>query len=100
MKDVNLSRIYLHMARFYGVTRFKVFSILDEKWFYPKETKIEFYYDTTRKINHPRLQRILERDIKNVNEFFVVVQDNRIIIIIDSSKDIGLFDFDFELCRN
>ncbi len=100
MKDVNLSRIYLHMARFYGVTNFKVFSILDEKWLYPKETKIEFHYDTTRKINHPRLQRILQRYILNVKEFFVLIQDNRIIIIIDTSKEIGLFDFDFELSKN
>ncbi|MEY3498623.1 MAG: hypothetical protein RL308_292 [Bacteroidota bacterium] len=100
MKDVNLSRIYLHMARFYGVTNFKVFSILDEKWSNPKETKIEFHYDTTRKINHPRLQRILERYILNVKEFFVVVQENKIIIHIDFRKEIGLFDFDFELCKN
>ena len=100
MKDVNLSRIYIHMAKFYGVTKFEVFSILDEKWLHPKETKIEFHYDTKRKINHPRLQRILKRYILNVKEFFVVVQDNRIIIIIDNSKEIGLFDFDFELCIN
>ena len=100
MKDVNLSRIYLHMARFYGVTNFKVFSILDEKWLYPKETKVEFHYDTTRKVNHVRLQRILERYILNVKEFFVVVQDNKIIIHIDCKKEIGLLDFDFELCKN
>lgn len=100
MKDVNLSKIYIHMVKFYGVTKFEVFSIVDKKWLNPKETKIEFHYDTTRKINHPRLQRILERDIKNVKEFFVVVQDNKIIIHIDCSTEKGLFDFDFELCKN
>ena len=100
MKDVNLTRLSLHMVRFYGVKRFEVFTIVDEKWLYPKETKIEFHYDTTRKINHPRLQRILERDIKNVKEFFVVVQDNKIIIHIDCHKEIGLLDFEFELCKN
>jgi hypothetical protein len=100
MKYVNLSRIYIHMAKFYGVTKFEVFSIVDKKWLHPKETKIEFHYDTSRKINHPRLQRILERDIKNVKEFFVVVQDNKIIIHIDCRKEIGLLDFDFELCKN
>ena len=100
MKDVNLSRIYLHMVRFYGVTKFELFSTLDEKWLCPKETKVEFYYDITRKINHVRLQRILERYILNVKEFFVVVQDNKIIIHIDCSKEIGLFDFGFELCKN
>jgi hypothetical protein len=100
MKDVNLSRIYLHMTRFYGVTKFEVFSILDKKWLHPKETKIEFHYNSTRKINHVRLQRILERSILNVKGFFVVVQDNRIIIHIDCKKEIGLLDFDFELCKN
>ena len=100
MKDVNLSHIYLHMARFYGVTRFKVFSILDEKWLYPKETKIEFYWDTTRKVNHQRLQRFLKLNILNVKDFFLVIQDNKIIIVIDSNKEIDLFDFDFELCKN
>jgi hypothetical protein len=88
------------MLKFYGVNRFEVFSIVDKKGLYPKETKIEFYYDTTIKINHPRLLRILQRYILNVNEFFVLVQDNRIIIHIDCNKEIGLFDFGFELCKN
>lgn len=88
------------MVRFYGVNRFEVFSEVDKKWLYPKETKIEFYYDVTRKVNHLRLQRILERDIKNVNKFFLVVEDNNIIIHINSSKKIGLIDYDFEFCKN
>lgn len=86
------------MVRFYGVTKFELFSILDEKWLCPKETKVEFYYDTTRKINHARLQRILERDIKKANKFYMAVEDNKIIIHIHFSKEIGLLDYD--LCKN
>ena len=100
MKDVNLTRIYLHMVKFYGVKRFEVFSDVDPKWLNPKETMIEFYYDTSKKVNHKRLQRILERDIKNVNNFFVVVEDDKIIIHIDYYKKVGIFDYDFEFCKN
>ena len=99
MKDVNLSRIYIHLMRFYGVTRFRVFSILDEKGMYPKETKVEFYFDITRKVNQVRLQRILDRNIKNVNKFFFIVQDNRIIIHLDYTRKSNV-EFDFEFSSN
>jgi serine/threonine-protein kinase RIO1 len=88
------------MVKFYGVKRFEVFSDVDPKWLNPKETMIEFYYDTSKKVNHKRLQRILERDIKNVNSFFVVVEDDKIIIHIDYYKKVGLMDYDFEFCEN
>ncbi len=100
MRNINITSVYLHMVRFYGVKRFEVFSVVDQKWLYPKETMIEFYYDTSKKINHKRLQRILERDIKNVNRFFVVVESDKIIIHIDYCKKVGLFDYDFEFCEN
>jgi hypothetical protein len=51
MKDVNLSQIYMHLMTFYGVTKFRVFSVLDDKGIYPIETKVEFYYDTYSLIN-------------------------------------------------
>ena len=88
------------MIKFYGVTRFKVFSIVDEKWLCPKETKIEFYYDVLRKVNPIRLKRILKKNIKNLYDFFVEVQNNRIIILIEFNKEIILLDLDFEICKN
>ena len=82
--------------RFYGVTRFRVFSILDDKGIYPIETKVEYDFNIAIKVNHVRLQRILQRNIKNVNEFFYVVQDNRIIIHIENTiKNHVEFDFEF-----
>ena len=99
MKDVNLSRIYMHLMRFYGVTRFRVFSILDDKGMHPKEIKVEFYFDITRKVNQVRLQRILDRNIKNVNKFFFIVQDNRIIIHLDYTRKSNV-EFDFEFSSN
>jgi hypothetical protein len=50
--------------RFYGISRFKVFSVLDEKGRYPIETKFDFYLDNTREVNHASLQRVLKRNIK------------------------------------
>jgi hypothetical protein len=43
---------------------------------------------------------ILERDIKNVSNFFVVIDGNKITIHIDYYKQVGLFAYDFELCKN
>ncbi len=99
MKDVNLSRIYMHLMRFYGVTNFRVFSVLDDKGIYPIETKVEYFFDISRNINHVRLQRFLQRNIKTVNEFFYVVQDNRIIIHIENTNK-NHVEFDFEFSSN
>ena len=99
MKDVNLSRIYIHLMRFYGVTKFRVFSTLDDKGIYPIETMIEYNFNIARKVNHVRLQRFLERNIKNVNKFFYVVQDNRIIIHIENTNK-NHVEFDFEFSSN
>lgn len=99
MKDVNLTRIYIHLMRFYGVTRFRVFSILDDKGIFPKETKVEYFFDIKKNVNHVRLQRFLQRNIKNENEFFYVVQDNRIIIHIENTKK-NHVEFDFEFSSN
>ena len=99
MNDINLSRIYTHLMRFYSISRFKVFSVLDEKGRYPIETKFDFYLDNTKEVNHVRLQRVLKRNIKNVNYFFFVVQDNRIIIYVDFIKK-NHIEFDFEFSSN
>ncbi len=99
MKEVNLSRIYIHLMRFYGVTKFGVFSTLDDKGIYPIETMIEYDFNIARKVNYVRLQRILERNIKNVNNFFFVVQDNKIIIHLDYTKKSSV-EFDFEFSSN
>jgi hypothetical protein len=97
MKNVNLSRLYLHVVRFYGVSKFEVFSDIDKKWLYPKETMIEFYYDTSRNVNLKRLNRILEKHINNVDKYFVVIRDSKIIIHITYFEMNGIIDFEFSL---
>ncbi|OYU83363.1 MAG: hypothetical protein CFE24_11705 [Flavobacterium sp. BFFFF2] len=66
----------------------------------PTETTIEFILDEPRPINHKRLKRILERDIKNVKNFSVVIQGNKIAIHIEYNRIKALFDYDFEFCVN
>ena len=88
------------MIRFYGVKRFEVFSSINKNGSKPTETMIEFYMDSIRNVNIKRLNRIIERDIKNVSNFFVVIDGNKITIHIDYCKQIGLFDYDFEFSRN
>ena len=100
MNDINLSRIYTHLMRFYSISRFKVFSVLDEKGRYPIETKFDFYLDNTKEINHASLQRVLKRNIKNATDFFFVVQDNRIIIYVDFTNKKNHLEFDFEFSSN
>ncbi len=100
MEAINIYKIYLFMIRFYGVKRFEVFSSINKNGSKPTETMIEFYMDSVRNVNIKRLNRILERDIKNVSNFFVVVDGNKITIHIDYYKQVGLFDYDFELCKN
>lgn len=88
------------MVLFYDVSKFEVFSEIDKKTRRPKQTMIEFYFDSSQRVNHPQLQKILERDIKNANKFFVVVELDKIIIHIDFNKNLGLFEFDFRLSKN
>lgn len=88
------------MIRYYGVKRFEVFSSINKNGSKPTETMIEFYMDRIRHVNIIRLNRILEKDIKNVSNFFVVIDGNKITIHIDYYRQVGLFDYDFELSKN
>ncbi len=88
------------MIRFYGVKRFAVFSSINKNGSKPTETMIEFYMDRVRNVNIKRLNRILDRDIKNVSNFFVVANGDKITIHIDYCKQVDLFDYDFEFCKN
>ena len=58
------------------------------------------FLDNTKEVNHAILQRVLKRNIKNVNDFFFVVQDNRIIIYVDFTNKKNHLEFDFEFSSN
>ena len=64
METVNIYNIYLHMARYYGVKRFKVHGVMKENRITPNETIIDFLIPKETNINVGRLNRILGREIK------------------------------------
>ena len=88
------------MIRFYGVKRFEVFSVINDQSSFPTLTMIEFYMDKERKINIVRLNRLLEKNMKNIDNFFVVIEDSKIIVHIAYHEKKGLIDYDFEHCMN
>ena len=100
MEKVHLFRIYLFMIRFYGVKRFEVFSVINDQSSFPTLSMIEFYMDKARKINIVSLNRLLKKNMKNIDNFFVVIEDSKIIVHIAYNEKKGLIDYDFEHCMN
>ena len=99
MKNVNLSNIYFHFIQFYGVSKFEVFSVVNQ-YRVPTETIIEFYLNQDIKANLKRLNRVLEREIKQVKKFFVVQEDFKIVIYIQYYSSKGIIEYDFEHSAN
>jgi len=96
MDTVNIYNIYLHMARFYGVKRFKVNGIIKENRFTPNETIIDFLIPKDTIINVGRLNRILGKEIKWVISHSVVINDYRIRIHIHHRKEKSIMEYDLE----
>lgn len=99
MKNVNLSGIYLHLIQFYEVSKFEVFSAVNQ-YRVPTETIIEFYLNQDTRVNLRRLNRVLEREIKLVKKFFVVQEDSKIVIYIQYHCVKGMIEYDFEHSAN
>lgn len=99
MRNVNLSNIYLHLIQFYGANKFEIFSAVNQ-YRVPTETIIEFYLNQDIKANLKRLNRVLEREIKQVKKFFVVQEDFKIVICIQYHTVKGMIEYDFEHSAN
>lgn len=96
METVNIYNIYLHLAKFYGVKRFKVHSVMKENRFSPNETIIDFLIPKDTNINVARLNRILSREIKWVISHVVVINDFRLRIHIHHRKEKSIMEYDLE----
>lgn len=96
METINIYNIYLHMARFYGVKRFKVHGVMKENRFTPKETIIDFLIPKDTKINVGRLNRLLEREIKFVISHAVVINDFRVRVHVIHRKEKSIMEYDLE----
>lgn len=96
METVNIYNIYLHMARYYGVKRFKVHGVMKENRFRPNETIINFLIPKGTKINVGRLNRLLEREIKFAISHIVVIDDFRARIYILHIQEKSIMEYDLE----
>ena len=96
METVNIYNIYLHMARFYGVKRFKVQGEMKENRFRPNETIIDFLIPKETNINVGRLNRILSREIKWVISHAVLINEYRVRIHILHRKEKSIMEYDLE----
>lgn len=100
MKYVNLSRIYLEMISRYNVTTFDVTSRMDETDTNPAETMIEFYYDNRIPVDIPKMKSFLKRYIRFVDNYFITVEDSKIIICIIFRQKTQKMDYGFEFSLN
>lgn len=100
MNYVNLSRIYLEMISRYKVTTFDVTSRMDETDNNPAETMIEFYYDNRIPVDIPKMKSFLKRYIRFVDNYFITVEDSKIIICIIFRQKTQKVDYGFEFSLN
>lgn len=100
METVNIYNIYLHMAMFYEVKRFKVYGILKENRITPNETIIDFLIPKDTIINVGRLNRILDKEIKWVISHAVVINEYRVRIHIIHRKEKSIMEYDLESRMN
>ncbi len=96
METVNIYNIYLHMARYYGVQRFKVHGVMRENRITPNETIIDFLIPKDTYINVGRLNRILAHEIKWVISHSVLINDYRVRIHIMHRKEKSIMEYDLE----
>jgi len=96
METINIYNIYLHMARYYGVQRFKVHGVMKENRFTPNETIIDFLMPKGTIVNVGRLNRILSREIKFVISHIVLINDFRVRIHILHRKEKSIMEYDLE----
>lgn len=100
METVNIYNIYLHMARYYNVKRFKVHGVMKDNRFTPNETIIDFLIPKDTYINVGRLNRILAHEIKWVISHGLVINDFRVRIHILHRKEKSIMEYDLESRMN
>ena len=97
---INIYEIYLIMIRFYRSHGFEVFSTIDNETLLPEETIIEFKCDYLVKVNVKRLQRQLDKHIKSVKNYFIVVEESKIIVVIQFNQTKIIFGTEMEFSLN
>lgn len=100
MFGVNLSRIYIELARRYKCHRFEVYSDMTYLGTSPVETMIEFWLPRDTQVDQKKLGSILEKYISNVKYFHFVVEDDSIFLIIKFHQKKNMLGMDYEFSLN
>lgn len=100
MNYINLSRIYLEMISRFNVATFDVISVMDETDYKPSQTLITYYYDERIPVDVPKLKMFLKRHIRFVDQYFVEVEDGKIMICIIFKQKMHTVDYGFEFSLN
>lgn len=100
MNYINLSRIYLEMISRYNVSTFDVTSVMDETDCKPRQTLITFYYDQRITVDIPKLKVFLKKYIRFVDQYFIEVEDGKIMICVIFKRKMHSMDYGFEFSLN
>ena len=100
MYGVNLSRIYMEITRRYRCSYFDVVSTMAEVGNMPVESVIEFQLPKNTEVDQRKLCLMLEKHIKNVKCFNLVVEDDSIFLILKFHKKRNLLDTEYEYSLN
>ncbi len=100
MNYINLSRIYMEMISSYNSTSFDVYSIMDETDCKPVQTLITFFYDQRIIVDIPKLKVFLKKYIRFVDQYFIEVEDGKIMICIIFKRKMHSMDYGFEFSLN
>lgn len=100
MLGVNLSRIYMELARRYKCHRFDVHSDMSYLGTSPVETLIEFRVPENMEVDQVKLGKVFEKYISNVRYFNFMVENGSIYLMLHFHKKKNMLGIDYEFCLN
>ena len=100
MLGVNLSRIYMEIARRYKCHRFDVYSDMGYLGTSPVETVIEFRLPENTQVDQVKLRKVFEKHICNVKYFNFMVENGSIYLMLHFHKKKNMLGIDYEFSLN
>lgn len=100
MFGVNLSRIYMELARRYKCHRFDVHSDMSYLGTSPVEMLIEFRLPENTKVDQVKLGKVFDKHIRNVRYFNFMEENGSIYLMLHFNKKKNMLGIDYEFCLN
>ena len=101
MGEINLQGIFNFLMTFYKCHDFTVFSTYNKKTRKPLEMIIDFNVDNLpKRINMKRLNQQLGKHINFVKHYFVTIEEDKIILVIEFYDSNRIFQPDMDFCLN